>query len=278
MTHTTKSESQILYHYTDSFALLEILTKGEIWATHIGQMNDRSEGRYVREIAKNILEDLAKQSLHSDERVALSEIAELVGDTRFLQRRYVFSLCEDGDSLSLWRAYASNGGYSIGISLEKIMKFCSENGWDLKQCVYDEHMQREEITNRINSVIEGKGALAGLIYESVASEIDSEIRELEAYYKHPSFFEEREWRVIYSPNSDNIDDHGGWKTRGATIVNYQKLECGKLLKNDLTESSLQVTFSPGEYTFDRQQTLFWMLLHNGYANPNICRSNAPFAV
>jgi len=267
---------QYLYHYTDANALHAILTRSEVWATQLGQMNDNSEGRHVREIAKDILLELSTESGNQADREALNEIAELVGESRFVQRVYVFSLSENGDSLSQWRAYSPNGGFSLGINFERLKNVCLDSGWSLNQCVYDDQEKLRMIKTQINQVIQEHNHLPGTIYENVASEIEDKIRDFETYFKHSSFSEEKEWRVIYKPNSGKSDDYGNWRVRGSSIVGYQHLNIKKALKNTLSEERVIIYFSPGEHSFDRSQTLFWMLLHNGFADPKVCKSKAPY--
>lgn len=265
-------EQEYLFHYTDSNACVEILRRGEIWATQLGQMNDSSEGRIVRNIASKLLEKMAKESRNSETKIALLELSILVGDAPFVQRCYIFSLSENGDSLSQWRAYTPEGGYSIGLDRHRLTELCEKNSWQLKRCEYDNGNQEQEIRNRIVTVLDDHGSVADAILENVASAIDEKIRDLETHYKHQSFSEEREWRVVITPDKQSEENHGDWRARGAAIVGYQKIDLSTALKNKL----LQVYFSPGLYTTDRKNTLFWMLLNNGYANPIIKKSESPY--
>ena len=46
---------QILYHYTDANAFLGIITKKEIWASHVRFMNDYTEFKFAIDKFKDLI-------------------------------------------------------------------------------------------------------------------------------------------------------------------------------------------------------------------------------
>src|SRR5690349_5290875 len=107
-------QTKPLFHYTDAVGFSGIVQERVIRATHFEFLNDSEETRLGERTIKNALEWLAQHEggpaarlasrLCDDWHTALTDVADV----------YVASFCEDGDTLSQWRAYAQDGaGYSI---------------------------------------------------------------------------------------------------------------------------------------------------------------------
>ncbi|GHF02451.1 DUF2971 domain-containing protein [Thalassotalea profundi] len=89
------------YHYTDAETALKILTKKELWMTHISYLNDTQEGKDLRE--------------HLNPKVNNPEIHKILDYIDSHYESYVCSLSKNGDLLSQWRGYCPKGeGYAIG--------------------------------------------------------------------------------------------------------------------------------------------------------------------
>ena len=90
---------QILYHYTDANAFAGIITKKEIWASHIRFMNDYTEFKFAIDKFKDLIEEFIKGKKIED-KTSSKEIIEkfetLIGKIDV----FIFSLSEKEDELN----------------------------------------------------------------------------------------------------------------------------------------------------------------------------------
>ena len=193
----------LLYHYTTADGLLSILKGQTLWATNIQYLNDAQEVKYFTEKLTSYLDgvDPGFGQDHAD------AINLLQNDPRFYDSSdlYVVSFSEAGDLLSQWRGYASSGGFCIGFDRSILAQIHPPHGESiLKQCDYDPAIQNNKIQELILS-----GSLA-LSHHSNSSKWDTadipavyqririknEALVLSSHMKHPSFREEKEWRLV----------------------------------------------------------------------------------
>jgi hypothetical protein len=113
-------EPELIYHYTDQKGFLGILDTKSIWATHVRYLNDLQEIKSGEDAFRRVLDEAVVSSQHEskeDQRVETILAAIKVCDMYVAS----FSAANKGDSLSLWRAYSSNGvGFSLGFPLEQL--------------------------------------------------------------------------------------------------------------------------------------------------------------
>lgn len=205
-----------LWHYTDAGGLQGILDKEELWASDTRFLNDATEINYGLEVAEEAVEVAARSgrwktsTSHFLQRVMASDGANLTGLLRARSEVYVACLCEKGDLLSQWRAYAGRdtaGGYAL-----QFRHRAPVTGWidhlgreklQLQRVIYD----RDEQLAAFSSLIE----LLAPVYDvdhserrmdAVAKNLIDGVLEFATFCKHPSFREEREWRVVYERSSD----------------------------------------------------------------------------
>lgn len=113
-----------LYHYTDAKGLYGIFDKMAIWATNAGYLNDSKELSLAFEICESELDTERKKVKASEEQGLFARmLRNLRGNSNLdIRSSYVCSFSEVSDSLSQWRAYCSNGGYSIGLPSQFLKK------------------------------------------------------------------------------------------------------------------------------------------------------------
>lgn len=161
-----------------------------------------------------------------------------------------FCLSEEGDLLSQWRGYASDGsGVAIGFSAEYLRWLASKSlgkdrpGFSLQQVQYDPKKQQEQIepTYREVKKLIDEGVFRmqiwGLLYppddEKVkkrSAERERKLNELSLtllslfpklyVMKAPAFREEREWRLI-SYFTRSLADQCLYRTAGEKIIPYR---------------------------------------------------------
>lgn len=117
-----KPAPKLIYHYTDQNGLLGILRTKSIWATHVRYLNDLQEIKAGEDAFRQVIRELAASHPNADDDESKIEAA-LDAIKRCDIYVASFSAANDGDSLSLWRAYGVRGvSFSLGFDLEQLRK------------------------------------------------------------------------------------------------------------------------------------------------------------
>src|SRR5579863_5324468 len=104
----------LLYHYTRQAGLPGIIGQQEIWSTHTQYLNDHREFRHGLDIFREELEVLIAHCDELKRSEGLRELRAAIFDEWANINVCVSSFSEEHDSLSQWRAYGGNSGFSIG--------------------------------------------------------------------------------------------------------------------------------------------------------------------
>jgi hypothetical protein len=118
----------------------------------------------------------------------------------------------NGNLLSQWRGYSTHGkGVSLGFNPRYIASCASFHGFKIGKCIYDPQTQRQ----LVGQIVDAVEALALSNEHSLSSEtknyeiavfekIEGDLLTIAAIFKHPSFQEEQEWRLVSPviPNSE----------------------------------------------------------------------------
>lgn len=103
---------ELLHHYTTAGGMIGIVQTGELWATNVLYLNDKTELTNAAEFFKR---ELDEHPLGLDDSV---DFLRLLIHTQFGQsdvEHFVVSLCEGPDLLEQGRAYGGSGsGYALG--------------------------------------------------------------------------------------------------------------------------------------------------------------------
>src|SRR5882762_3235192 len=202
-----------LYHYTSQKGLSGILSSKTLWATRVQFLNDSTEFAHAVELWKAAVR-LRVQRLESDDvipekiRIEVKDLIaklENIFDSFAKIPMYVACFSETSDSLSQWRGYARNGvGYSIGFDSYKLLDACEPGKSYIAPCIYDPKKQEELIETLFVKYFEDIGLLEGSNH-AVAKrkdtrhscyELTQDFVFLASLLKHPSFSEEKEWRIV----------------------------------------------------------------------------------
>jgi hypothetical protein len=109
----------LLYHYTGARGLQGILTSGKLWATNVEYLNDETEMRFSRSILREVFTELVDETPEGLGRMALRALGGM-DDPWLSAQIFACCFCAQPDLLSMWRAYGSSGGYSIGFAAESL--------------------------------------------------------------------------------------------------------------------------------------------------------------
>lgn len=196
----------LLHHYTDVNGLMGIVREGGLWLTDAHYMNDRREIEHGVDCAQEVLSAAVDDGAYAETAGHLRGTLELLThDVR--PRVCVSSLCEDGDNLSQWRAYGSNGS-RLALGFEPFVgRFRGLNHCRLHRVVYDRSVQREWLLMAVHYYH------LGLRHDRTRSEtwlpaierdfskmLYNALYELIVCFKDQAFLDEREWRFVYSEN------------------------------------------------------------------------------
>ena len=298
-----------LYHYTSFAVLLSIVEKRELWLTDFRFLNDSEEFHFARSMVENSLadynftrkaemfRDLAKDAaahMQSFDDLVKNLKARLISthfDADNIYARYnlsayympyIFSLSDDGDSLSQWRAYG-NGEVCIEFDVPKLMEL------GLGQISKVEYKKRTEKDVRIDEALDkffddvnkqfvAYGRIDRETIEDGSQDLGSTFKSTfkPINIKHAGFQDESEWRLVIeiSPLTEKS---------GATFVTAGRYLTPRIRVSILnkTTSTLDVisavVFGPGT---DRQLAAHSITALNETMNTKInCRfSDIPYRV
>lgn len=211
-----------LFHYTDVSAVKSILENEKLWLTDVRFLNDSEEMHDgISSLVGYINNQLANSpNRHEFFRDAAEYIERgLVGKTGYgIDSRPVFicSFSRAGDLLSQWRAY---GSYAIEFVGEAISH-------EVFECVYDDDEKLSRASSAAlvsldtisNDMATNDGFLDRDGYEAF-----SDLVGLAATFKHDSFSEEQEVRIIVGHDIDPEIDDGleiKFRTRGNLLIPF----------------------------------------------------------
>lgn len=198
---------QTLYHYTGVGALLGIVESRSLFATHAYYLNDAQEITYA---SGRLMEALVgyENCRNDEERAFLSQFADWLQSFRQTAFSiFIFSLSEEQSLLSQWRSYTPHGkGVSLGFSPIFLNAMVSENGCRLAKCIYEHREQGLLVSALIDKmfitlrqwqpVLDLKNEHQPTRYHKFLEDFRGDLLQVLAIIKHPSFSEEREWRVV----------------------------------------------------------------------------------
>lgn len=217
----TVDDAKILYHYTGQEGLLGIVREKKLRVSSILHLNDSAEFNYTIKLAQENL-NLRLRHERGPSNTFYGTALENFG---FLQKMTLFvgSFSQQGDSLSQWRAYAQGGiGFSLGFEYQYLRELAEEQGFRLLRCNYD----KETHSRVINDIVDEAGSKVdpkdGDKVESAVSHFYSALVNVAAVLKHPSFNEEREWRLISSPVLLEMRPLALFRPGKSMVVPYQE--------------------------------------------------------
>ena len=199
----------ILYHYTSQSGLLGIFKEKKIWATNIRYLNDAKEFAYTTDLALDVLRK-KKGNIERD----LSKMIRSLVKSPEITPVFVVSFSSQKDQLSQWRGYCpETGGFNIGFDSQKLKDLAQEQGFLLSRCIYDSKEQNKIIEKAIDLTCRSMNESDSSQNTASGSDLDSylkrvsetrltfalEILLLGPIFKHSSFSQEEEWRLISTP-------------------------------------------------------------------------------
>lgn len=235
-----------LYHYCSLEAFLSIIKNSSIWLSDVQKSNDSKEMAWFRQqyyefvfkkynetddeetkrICENIFSIAVKDGFQKCPLWLLlgGDAAQKLVDIFGGLRTYAFCLSELSDSLGQWRGYANDGkGVAIGFSRNYLgaslghSLLCPAFNFFLGNVIYGNDL--DDIFEMMFSRHD-KSKTAEFVLHAML-----DLTHTSSLFKHPSFSEEKEWRMIYS-----MEDYGVTE-EFLTFKNFDAISSEKYKKN-----------------------------------------------
>lgn len=268
-----KEQEDIVYHYTGPEAFLSIIQHQTVRFTDIRYLNDRAEGIYFVKLLLDFLdknvgkypyfEEAVNELLKDNDRAKIQKLE--VTEVHFreiprmpykAERVFVFCACAEPDLLNMWNYYVNNGayqGYNIGLRVKDFLKTFDtpdQNIIDAFQVyygnvIYDERYQMREIRMLAEGIEKGiqisPDKKRAVKYAQLT--LRAYINAQGAFYKHPKFKAEKEFRII-AEISDGRIPHSREEAEHFVGINNKKLVEGFCTKRGLVVPFITVTLPP----------------------------------
>lgn len=217
-----------LYHYCSLDTFLSIIKNSSIWLSDVKKSNDSKELDWFRhQYYSYLLQKLIETNDNNIKSIcelilsfapkdgflgtpswllpACNETAEQISDLFNSLRVYTFCLSELSDSLGQWRGYADGGkGVAIGFS-KKYLNAITGKGLlcPIFNFMLGNVSYKTDFTSLFDSIFSLRDTTdsSKFIFENMM-----DITHVSAFFKHPSFKEEKEWRIAYSMNDYRLSN------------------------------------------------------------------------
>jgi hypothetical protein len=195
-TANPKRPKGLLYHYTGLDGLMGIIEHDNLRATHVRYLNDLKEFLDADDYLDCLLEEFEPKDLPRIKSHLTSRVSGFLNHYGV----YSVSFTDDetqstmeglipGDRLSQWNSYSRSGnGFSLGFDSGAFSKSGEPDNWRIGEsvaflidCVYQVSAKRRTFKDLSSSKDEDLewNFLVGAMH-----------------FKHPAFFEEKEWRIV----------------------------------------------------------------------------------
>ena len=255
-----------LHHYTTIDGVQGIIESGSLWASDVGFMNDSSELSYSTALINEVV---VATFAEVDDPELKALLPTTVRATSLFDRKtrpLITSFCEDGNLLSQWRAYgpgAASASLGFDLSFAAHPTRLPANTY-LRKVLYDEAEQRDIVQAIVASWL--------ATVRAIRAESDPVVNELpkatawllkilladcHLSFKHPSFAEENEWRLIHIVDFDEElefiasrrDETEPPKQRRVFFLDMFKELIGNRGADEIAASQLELKFRPSPMGF-----------------------------
>jgi len=248
----------ILYHYTTLEGLLGILESRVLWATSIRHLNDSSEFRYTVDLVRDVILDIPRGASGAYGR-SLDPFREALSGMEE-GTVYVSSFSAAPDLLSQWRAYGQPGiGVALGVRTTDLAQVAALSAYTLERCEYDRDRQVAIL----------QAALEAASSPPQPLPFGRNVLECAPAFKHPSFSEEAEWRLVSGrPAAGPLS----FRRVGSLAVPYRRIPFTLRGAVPLAE----IVLAPSAHPAENQFALELLLAHHELAGVHLRQSAIPY--
>jgi hypothetical protein len=222
-----------LYHYTTLSGLLGIVQSRKLWASDIRYMNDSAELRHSADLIRSeVQERITRKQGRPD---LLGRFVDWVS-YRITNGHLLFgaSFRSHGNLLSQWRGYSTHGkGVSLGFAADYITTCAEAQHFQIGKCIYEPARQKRligQVLDALEALVErqltGQESRERLfaVYGQVFDQIETDLLRIAAILKHPSFREEKEWRIVSPVYTGGADRTILFREANAMLVPYVEFD------------------------------------------------------
>lgn len=285
------ANADLVFHYTSLEKFISIIESQSFYFTNLNYLNDSKEYHY----GVDIIRDVIKKYCVTDTNSAILDAVLKNIKHIYKSPRYITCFSKNGDLLSQWRAYANDGkGIAVGFKTEKLGDF---NAIDISQMniEYNKSTQTNVITEivtiSLNYFEKTKEIFDWTRYDYEYLIATTIIETLETFiptFKHPTFSEEKEFRIEYciDGNMNKIEHHQlMFRASENLIIPFLKIPYSDVNNNDSYDelSNLKkklpiekIIIGPS-LNFDlNYESIQNLLLNYGYKDVEIVQSEIPY--
>ncbi len=231
----------IVYHYCSLDTFMSIIENSNIRLSNIKKSNDPTEITYIISVVKKIIVkylDDYNLLVIDDYKLPISLLESKfeVVFNEYAKNFYIICFSEAKDLLSQWIKYANNGtGVAIGFNTKKFLGLQKEpfTGYIFSEIIYEPNIIKSNIIKfmdrEFNNIKEcDNDAVKQNLLIDCIDKIISFIFYYSILYKHSSYFEEKEWRLIYNPFKQMKEINDKYKLFDVFLENddYKVLDSG----------------------------------------------------
>lgn len=280
-----KRGNEELHQYTRIETVRSMLTAGagagpvpqELWATSASYMNDLEEFEHGKRLFCDALEEWSAGPEGVQVGWAVETMREIAEAS---DGRNVFCAClsAKADDLNQWRGYADGGrGCCVSYAYEGLVEAVSPTtGW----IAYAADDQRALVGRIVRGFLEAVGTLDARgererLEPLFRRQLGRFLPTVFPFFKHSSFHEEQEFRVVYSPSerSEPLPVH--FRTDGSRLIPYVKLGT-RTEEGPAALPLTHVMFGPGSKGANNEAALRRLLDTRGLQGVDVKGSAIPF--
>ncbi len=254
----------ILSHYTSLDGFRCIIESDQLWASNVRFLNDRKEMEYGIEQSVKFLNSVEDNASGDYERTLISKAKSNI--SKSIPDIYACCFSEEKDSLSQWRGYTGQTqGIALDFDYSQLAAHFMGDDAVLSKVSYGADETAEILKRQLKNVVTPLGSPQ----PTIPLMLETLILELIPRFKHQSFKNEAEWRLVVSqPDNANIV----FRTRDNVLVPYVKLG-----GNGRTLPIKAVRIGPGkDMEITRRSVDLFLKSKKDYENVSVEVSTVPF--
>ena len=244
-----------LGHYTSAQGLLGIYESKTLRATNIKYLNDEHEFQHALDLIREIISKTEVKKTKPHEKLFESFIGQVTQKLSTLENYttesiFTLSFSEKTDLLSQWRGYCpNNDGYCLHFDIDKVFEAAADifKECQFLKCIYKNDIKEREIKKVLNN--HWQQFMSGDKAEAVIESFRKQVLLLASHFKHPSFEEEAEHRIVVF--LEKLPDARVKFRQGrhslvpyleipiSTLDSVKKITIGPTLRKDLAKRGLQ---------------------------------------
>ncbi len=204
-----RAGDRTVYHYTGPDGLLGILGDRRFRATNVAFLNDSTEYYLSLERIGQAVTRLARGAESSDRPFLDGVRDRLKQSEETIPAVYVVSFSGAADLLSQWRGYGElESGYALGFDIKGLTTGLKWPQALMAPCLYDGDVQDRFADDLVGMVADlwRNSARAASTDEELLDEAFGRLAWFAAFFKHPGFAEEREWRLVRLIGPDEVGE------------------------------------------------------------------------